>query len=69
MNENIQELYSYLSSVLDAYNILSRRVDELQEEVKELKGNPDNKKVGKPKSSRVIDTKYSHMRILYCNNK
>lgn len=47
MNENIQELYSYLSSVLDAYNILSRRVDELQEEVKELKGNPDNKKVGK----------------------
>lgn len=58
MNENIQELYSYLSSVLDAYNILSRRVDELQEEVKELKGNPDNKKVGKPKSSRVIDRQY-----------
>lgn len=64
MNENIQELYSYLSSVLDAYNILSRRVDELQEEVKELKGNPDNKKVGKPKSSRIIGTKYPHMSII-----
>lgn len=69
MNENIQELYTYLSRALDAYNILSRRVEELQEEVNELKGNPDNKKEGNPKPSRVIGTKYSHMSISYCNNK
>lgn len=67
--ENIQVLYTYLNRTLEAYNILSRRVEELQKEVNELKGKPDNKKEGKPKSSRVMGTKYPHMSISYCINK
>ena len=37
--KNMQSVVKYISHLLDAYNIVSGRVDELQEEIKELSRN------------------------------
>lgn len=57
MNENIQVLYTYLNRTLEAYNILSRRVEELQKEVNELKGERNNE-------PHTLKTKYPNMSII-----
>ena len=41
--KNMQYVVGYISDILEAYNIVSGRVDELQEEIKELKRGRTNK--------------------------
>ena len=41
--KNMQYVVGYISDILEAYNIVSGRVDELQEEIKELERGRTNK--------------------------
>lgn len=41
--KNMQSVVGYISHLLDAYNIMSTRVDELEEEIKALKRGKNNK--------------------------
>lgn len=65
--KNMQSVVKYISHLLDAYNIVSGRVDELQEEIKELKrgknNNTDTPTKG-TKTHRVEKTVMPNMRII-----
>ena len=65
--KNMQYVVGYISDILEAYNIVSGRVDELQEEIKELKRGR-TKKADTPtrdtKTHRVEKTVMPNMRII-----
>lgn len=65
--KNMQSVVKYISHLLDAYNIVSGRVDELQEEIKELKRGRTNKtdtQTADTKTHRVEKTVMPNMRII-----
>ena len=65
--KNMQSVVKYISHLLDAYNIVSGRVDELQEEIKELKRGRTNKadtQTAYTKTHRVEKTVMPNMRII-----
>ena len=65
--KNMQSVVKYISHLLDAYNIVSGRVDELQEEIKELKRGRTNKadtQTADTKTHRVEKTEMPNMRII-----
>lgn len=65
--KNMQSVVKYISHLLDAYNIVSGRVDELQEEIKELKRGRTNKAdtpTRDTKTHRVEKTVMPNMRII-----
>ena len=65
--KNMQSVVKYISHLLDAYNIVSGRVDELQEEIKELKREKNNKtdtSTEGTETHRVEKTVMPNMRII-----
>lgn len=65
--KNMQSVVKYISHLLDAYNIVSGRVDKLQEEIKELKRGKNNKAdtpTEGTKTHRVEKTVIPNMRII-----
>lgn len=65
--KNMQYVVGYISDILEAYNIVSGRVDELQEEIKELKRGRTNKAdtpTRDTKTHRVEKTVMPNMRII-----
>lgn len=65
--KNMQYVVGYISDILEAYNIVSGRVDELQEEIKELKRGRTNKAdtpTEGTKTHRVEKTVMPNMRII-----
>lgn len=65
--KNMQYVVGYISDILDAYNIMSRRVDELQEEIKVIKRGKTNKtdtSTECTKTHRVEKTKIPNMQII-----
>lgn len=65
--KNMQYVVGYISDILEAYNIVSGRVDELQEEIKELKRGRTNKAdtpTDGTKTHRVEKTVMPNMRII-----
>lgn len=65
--KNMQSVVKYISHLLDAYNIVSGRVDELQEEIKALKRGRTNKAdtpTRDTKTHRVEKTVMPNMRII-----
>lgn len=65
--KNMQSVVKYISHLLDAYNIVSGRVDELQEEIKELKHGKNNKtdtSTEGTETHRVEKTVMPNMRII-----
>ena len=65
--KNMQSVVKYISHLLDAYNIVSGRVDELQEEIKALKRGKNNKAdtpTEDTKTHRVEKTVMPNMRII-----
>lgn len=65
--KNMQYVVGYISDILEAYNIVSGRVDELQEEIKELKRGITNKAdtpTRDTKTHRVEKTVMPNMRII-----
>lgn len=65
--KNMQYVVGYISDILEAYNIVSGRVDELQEEIKELKRGRTNKadtQTADTKTHRVEKTVMPNMRII-----
>lgn len=65
--KNMQSVVKYISHLLDAYNIVSGRVDELQEEIKALKRGKNNKtdtQTADTKTHRVEKTVMPNMRII-----
>lgn len=65
--KNMQSVVGYISHLLDAYNIMSTRVDELEEEIKELKRGKNNKTdtpTEGTKTHRVEKTVMPNMRII-----
>ena len=65
--KNMQYVVGYISDILEAYNIVSGRVDELQEEIKALKRGRTNKAdtpTRDTKTHRVEKTVMPNMRII-----
>lgn len=65
--KNMQYVVGYISDILEAYNIVSGRVDELEEEIKELKRGRTNKAdtpTRDTKTHRVEKTVMPNMRII-----
>ena len=65
--KNMQSVVKYISHLLDAYNIVSGRVAELQEEIKELKRGRTHKadtQTADTKTHRVEKTVMPNMRII-----
>lgn len=65
--KNMQYVVGYISDILEAYNIVSGRVDELQEEIKELKRGRTNKAdtpTEGTETHRVEKTVMPNMRII-----
>lgn len=65
--KNMQSVVKYISHLLDAYNIVSGRVDELQEEIKELKRGKNNETdtpTEGTETHRVEKTVMPNMRII-----
>ena len=65
--KNMQSVVKYISHLLDAYNIMSTRVDELEEEIKALKRGRTNKAdtpTEGTETHRVEKTVMPNMRII-----
>ena len=62
--KNMQSVVKYISHLLDAYNIVSGRVDELQEELKRGRTNKADTQTADTKTHRVEKTVMPNMRII-----
>lgn len=50
--KNMQSVVGYISHLLDAYNIMSTRVDELEEEIKALKRGKTIRRIPQQRAQR-----------------
>lgn len=57
MDKETNSLLTYVSRLLEAYSMLNKKVEALQEEVAILKGE-------EPEKPTIHDTKYPHMKVL-----
>lgn len=67
--KNMQYVVGYISDILKAYNIMSRRVDELEKEICEIKRNkPQNADAStkeiKETGRRIEKTKFPNMELI-----
>lgn len=67
--KNMQYVVGYISDILDAYNIMSRRVDGLEKEIREIKrNNTQNADAStneiKETGRRIEKTKFPNMKLI-----
>ncbi|MBC8593868.1 hypothetical protein H8744_11555 [Oscillospiraceae bacterium N12] len=71
--KNIQSVTGYISRLLDAYGIMSRRVDELENEIQEIRRNNSNVNAStrkiKEAGYRIEKTKFPNMELVWTGNR